>query len=87
MFEKANLGKEQVFIWFVEINCGKPLDGTNTYLVPDDLVLYSLDTYTYSCKEGYTTDDEMCTVCLPDGTLSLETLPNCSSTLVQIYRF
>lgn len=43
--------------------------------------MFNLDSYTYSCNEGYATDDEMCTVCQPDGTLSLETLPNCSSKL------
>ena len=36
-----------------------------------------LDTYTYSCIEGYATDDDVCTVCLADGTLSTPP-PNCT---------
>lgn len=62
----------------LEIACGKPLDGTNTYPIPENLAMYYLDTYTYSCMEGYTTDDELYTVCQPDGTLSLADLPTCT---------
>lgn len=54
------------------------MDGTNTYPVPNDLIMYSLDTYIYSCMEGYTTDDQLYTVCRPDGSLSLVEPPNCT---------
>ena len=61
--------------------CPAPENGTNTEPVPDSLqagILYS-DSYTYSCMEGYTTSDELCTVCLADGDLSLNMAPNCTS--------
>ena len=49
----------------------------NTVDVPDNLNMTYLDTYTYSCFEGYITTDELCTVCKPDGTLSVPP-PNCT---------
>ena len=60
------------------ITCPGLKNGINTEPVPADLsanVKY-LDFYTYSCKEGYATNDVTCTVCLPDGTLS-EPAPTC----------
>ena len=39
-----------------------------------------LDTYTYSCSEGYTTTDDICTVCESDGTLSGPS-PNCTGNI------
>ena len=49
----------------------------NTVDVPDNLNMTYLDTYTYSCLEGYTTTDDICTVCKSDGTLSVSP-PNCT---------
>ena len=60
--------------------CPRPEPGINTDDVPDSLSggLDYLETYTYSCMEGYTTTDDLCTVCQPDGTLSLTKPPNCT---------
>ena len=41
------------------------------------LGLSYLESYMYSCVEGYTTTDELCTVCQPDGSLSLLRSPAC----------
>ena len=54
----------------IEITCPKPDPGTNTVEVPADLNMKYLDTYTYSCLEGFTTTDDICTVCKSNGTLS-----------------
>ena len=61
----------------IEITCPKPAPGTNTVDVPDNLNMTYLDTYTYSCSEGFITTDELCTVCQPDGTLS-SSPPSCT---------
>ena len=37
-----------------------------------------LQTYTCSCTAGYSTTDELTTVCQPDGSFSLQTPPNCA---------
>ena len=69
----------------IEIKCPGPENGTNTVYVPDSLsdgLIYQ-ESYTYSCMEGYTTTDELCTVCQPDGTLSLTKPPNCTGRSYQ----
>ena len=68
------------FLYIAAVVCGTPPDGNNTVMMPFGLVLAYLDTYTYTCLEGYSTDDELCTVCLPDGTLSLAEPPICECT-------
>ena len=60
-----------------EITCPKPAAGINTVEVPADLNMTYLDTYTYSCLDGYTTTDELFTVCKPDESLSAPP-PNCT---------
>ena len=60
--------------------CPPPENGTNTEPIPEELqggILYP-GSYTYSCKEGYMTPDELCTVCLLNGSLSLATPPVCT---------
>ena len=62
------------------VMCSSPENGTNTEPIPDDLqggIPYP-GSYTYSCKEGYMTSDELCTVCLLNGNLSLATPPVCT---------
>ena len=59
--------------------CPPPENGTNTKPVPEELS-YGLvypEMYTYSCKEGYVTSDELSTICLLNGNLSLSTPPVC----------
>ena len=55
--------------------------------IPETLKLSMnyLDTYTYSCAEGYSTSDELCVVCLPDGTLSIDSAPTCYGKTLQLY--
>ena len=55
------------------MNCGKPPFGTNTIPIPANLSLKLGDQYTYSCSPGYKpVFSEMTTICLEDGTLSIE---------------
>ena len=72
---------------FIAITCSAPLPGENTVDLPNDVTdgLSYLESYTYSCREGYTTTDELCTVCQPDGSLSLATPPRCAGESSQIY--
>ena len=69
----------QLFInsFFAEISCGVPANGVNTE-TPTVRVLYQ-DTYNYSCLTGYETNDNITTECLADGSLSLDSSPNCTS--------
>ena len=61
------------------ITCDGPENGTNTMDVPTGSLDY-LQSYTYSCKKGYKTDDQLYTFCQPNGMLSLAGRePNCSS--------
>ena len=74
-------------VWFVlEIVCLGLRNGTNTIPVPANLEqsLKYLSSYTYSCKEGYTTTDPLTTICQPDGSLSLTTPPSCNGEFYQI---
>ena len=64
----------------VAISCPAPVGGNNTVDIPADVadgLLYQ-EIYTYSCKDGYNTSDELSTVCQPDGTLSLSSPPACA---------
>ena len=65
---------------FVVVQCDGPKTGTNTNEIPQKIAngLSYLESYTYSCKEGYTTTDDLCTVCQPNGNLSLPKPPNCT---------
>ena len=61
------------------VMCPQPENGTNTEPVPEFQggIEYP-GSYTYSCKEGYVTSDELCTICLLNGSLSLTTPPVCT---------
>ena len=63
--------------------CPAPSAGINTVVLPDNLQygLEYLESYTYSCIEGYNTTDELCTVCQPDGSLSLTRPPQCTGNI------
>ena len=65
---------------FAEIICPPPSPGENTVDLPDDVSdgLSYLEPYTYTCKKGSATTDELFTLCQPDGSLSLATPPNCT---------
>ena len=62
------------------------MNGTNTEPVPADKAssMGYLESYTYSCMEGYKTNDELCTVCQPDGELS-SPAPDCVRKFLIIY--
>ena len=86
---------------FTAIICPAPPPGVNTRnlldadglshlertvdLSADLLGLFYLESYTYSCKEGFITTDELVTTCLPNGTLSLAKPPTCIGELTQTY--
>ena len=74
--------------FFVEITCSAPATpDAGGEPLPVDVAdgLDYLESYTYSCMEGYTTTDDLCTVCQPDGTLSLTTAPTCTSEFIFVY--
>ena len=62
---------------FAIVSCGVPATGSNTE-TPTVSLLYQ-DTYNYSCLTGYETNDNITTECLADGSLSLDSSPNCTS--------
>ena len=72
-------------MFLVEITCSAPATpGAGGEPLPVDVAdgLDYLESYTYSCMEGYNTTDDLCTVCQPDGTLSLTTAPTCTSEFI-----
>ena len=62
---------------FAEISCGIPPNGVETE-IPIHNLTYP-DTYNYSCLTGYETNDDITTECLSNGSLSLDSPPNCTS--------
>ena len=40
-----------------------------------------LDIYVYTCLPGYTTTDEVITLCAPDGNFTMPYPPNCTGML------
>ena len=62
---------------FVGVTCPPVPPGMYTSYVPENLTLNALESYTYSCIDGFTTDDDLCTVCLSNGSLSIPP-PSCS---------
>ena len=77
--------KLKFILYFAEIICEAPEPGSNTNPIPNDMVqlgMRYLETYTYSCLPGFETSDDVCTVCLPNGMLSLEATPNCTGVYI-----
>ena len=68
---------------FTEIVCPGLPEGVALMPVPHQFTvnISYLTTYTYSCIEGYQTSDELTVVCLPNGTLSITSAPNCTGTI------
>ena len=60
------------------IICGSVPEGVNVYDVPKE-PLKAGDMYTYTCLEGYFTNDKTSVQCQQNGELSLEKGPNCTS--------
>ena len=63
------------------ITCDPPPAGNNTRDIPEELLengLTYLQSYTYSCLDGFFTTDEVFTKCQSDGSLSLANPPECS---------
>ena len=73
-------------LYILAITCPGLSEGVNTVALTVDEIdgLSYLESYTYSCLEGYTTTDVLCTICQPDGTLSLATPPICNGEFYQI---
>ena len=65
---------------FTEIVCGGLPDGTNTNPVNSSLIMIYLDIYVYTCLPGYTTTDDVVTMCAPDGNFTMPYPPNCTGT-------
>ena len=64
---------------FTEIVCGGLPNGTNTDPVNSSLIMTYLDIYVYTCLPGFTTTDEVITLCAPDGNFTMPYPPNCTS--------
>ena len=71
---------------FSAITCPAPSPGVNTVSLTANEIdgLSYLESYTYSCMEGYNTTDPLTTICQPDGSLSLTTPPVCNGEFHQI---
>ena len=69
---------------FVAITCPAPSPGENTVDLPVNVTdgLSYLESYTYSCMDGYDTMDELCATCQPDGTLSIPP-PTCYGEILK----
>ena len=70
---------------FVGVTCPPVPSGMYTSYVPENLTLNALESYTYSCIDGYATDDDLCTVCLSNGSLSIPP-PSCSGKWSTVYK-
>ena len=86
MTDSQRLIVSVMYVLVVAITCPAPAaHGVGVEPLPSfgaENKLKYLESYTYSCMEGYTTTDDLCTVCQPDGTLSLTTAPNCTGELI-----
>ena len=67
-----------------EVTCDAPSNGTNTNPVPNER-LTAQESYTYSCLDGYVTNDTLCTVCQLNGELSVPP-PVCVRKLINNLR-
>ena len=70
-----------MLFYLVEVFCGTPPHGLYTE-IPQTVLMY-LDTYNYSCMDGYWTNDPILTQCQADGTFSLNNPPVCTSKLLR----
>ena len=70
----------QFIVCILAITCPGLSAGVNTVNLTTNEIdgLSYLESYTYSCIEGYTTTDPLTTLCQPDGSLSLTNPPNCT---------
>lgn len=71
---------------YTAITCDSPGNGTNTVPIPPNIAdgMTYLESYTYSCMEGYSTNDPLCVVCQPDSTLSISP-PVCTGDYNIVY--
>ena len=79
--KQSGVYKVDLKFYSAGITCDAPPAGDNTEPIPAELAMSGLDyleTYTYSCLAGFGTTDDLCVVCMPDGTLSMDTAPNCT---------
>ena len=74
------------WIMFLAITCPGLSEGVNTFALTSDEIdgLSYLESYTYSCNEGYTTTDGLFAVCQPDGSLSLTKPPSCTGEFFKL---
>jgi hypothetical protein len=63
-------------MYFLEITCGIPPNGTFTEVVPPMPIMFE-QTFTYSCISGYKTTDDLTVSCMIDGQFSAAA-PTCS---------
>ena len=73
-------GVKQLSGCILAITCPGLSEGVNTVNLTANEIdgLSYLESYTYSCIEGYTTTDPLTTLCQPDGSLSVTNPPTCT---------
>ena len=73
-------GVKQLNVCILAITCPGLSEGVNTVSLTANEIdgLSYLESYTYSCIEGYATTDPVTTLCQPDGSLSVTNPPNCT---------
>ena len=76
-------GVKQLNVCILAITCPGLSEGVNTVNLTANEIdgLSYLESYTYSCMEGYATTDPLTTLCQPDGSLSVTNPPNCTGRL------
>ena len=67
-------------VYISAITCPGLSEGVNTVNLTANEIdgLSYLESYTYTCIEGYTTTDLLTTLCQPDGSLSVTNPPTCT---------
>ena len=74
----------KLYTYTLAITCPGLSEGVNTVNLTANEIdgLSYLESYTYSCIEGYTTTDPLTTLCQPDGSLSVTNPPNCTGRFI-----
>ena len=73
--------------YIVVTECVETPAGINTKPIPaESRILKYLESYSYSCKKGFATQDPLCTFCLPNGTLS-KPAPTCQGEVFFLPQF
>ena len=76
MYHTRDLTIKPSSSFLAAIVCPPLIPGQNTVDVPTTPLKF-LETYTYTCEPGYSTNDPLCVLCNADGEFSIDP-PNCT---------